>query len=515
MASTQDKPTQAPTIPLNVKEQLEATASRFWTTVTKKDGEGIVPFSKAALVPNDDVDDATNRTSCNNPNGIQVMINTMFASCTMGNNFDTDSLGSNPSLLKNSDLSRTVNTSALTPSSSNGETSSPTRVTPSPLHQKPSGVKAELLESSKALFKSNHEIAQEAIHRLRKQHQLEQSEKLVSNSLYESEAAVDVERYSLVSARSSMFSGNPSTLSFNPSTLTNNRTLSTFDAEESQVRKASLQKLLADRAKQNEKQKPDVYKFQEHSFFPASSPDAPGKTRKEKRVREKIMRNKGVPKEVTSASPMRMLKNRNNDRQKHLLNSTPNSKNSLFTDDFNAQCEASANDSWDIENDGISDITQSTVDRMVLALAQHVRVFPEEAAALNRIHSDVTDPAPKKSALRKIQETQADYSFPILSGNPGFSTSKQRTYGSTGTQSFFTKATHSTATMDFAKTWKIDEQKFWDSEVAKEFKTPTKQRRNESSTITTATTPTTLFTQTPPSFFREEQVAFPNEFAEI
>ena len=526
MASTQDTPMQVPNPPLNVKEQLE----EFLNSVSKKVPKGLT--NRAGVE-----DDATNRTSCNNPNGIQGMLNTMFASCTMGH-IDTDSLGSNPSLLKN----KTVATSALTPSSSNGETSAPHHVTPSPLHRKSSAATAELLEQSRALFKSNHDIAQEAIHRLRKQHQLEQSEKLVSNSLYESEVAVDTERMSLLSARSSMFSNNQSTLSYNPSTLTNNRTLSTYDAEQSQIRKASLQKLIANRAKKNANVLENKYQ-QEHSFFPASTPDAPGKSRKEKRVREKLMRNKGVPKEVTSASPMRMLKNRNNERQKRVLN-TPDS---LFNDDFNARCEANANDSWDIENDGISDITQSTVDRMVLAISQHVRVFPEEAEALTRIHSDVTDPAPKKGAmLRSIDEKHTDHSFPILSsGKAGFSPPRtrsanksgmtpahlQRTYGSTGTQSFFTKTTHSTATNDFANAWKIDEQKFWDSEVAKEspqkhqFRTPTKHgrrnRRGESSkdTITTATvtTPNTLFTspQTPPSFFREAEITFPNDFAEI
>eukprot|EP00531_Pseudo-nitzschia_arenysensis_P001481 CAMPEP_0116127060 /NCGR_PEP_ID=MMETSP0329-20121206/6647_1 /TAXON_ID=697910 /ORGANISM="Pseudo-nitzschia arenysensis, Strain B593" /LENGTH=562 /DNA_ID=CAMNT_0003621151 /DNA_START=509 /DNA_END=2197 /DNA_ORIENTATION=+ len=529
MASTQDKPSQAPNAPLNVKEQLEATATRFWTSVTKgnEGGEGTdgvkVPGVPVGLFakksPSNDGDEQKETKQ----NSFQFIVNTMFSSCTTGgNNFDTLSQdGSVPSLLKQANRSKTVATTALTPSPSGaGDSSSPEKVTPSPLHQQKTGsaVKTAIQETSKTLFKNNHDVAQEAIFRLREQHRLGKSEKLVTDSLYESEMAVDTERASLISTRSSMFS--PSTLSMNPSTLSNNRTLSTFqDSERQASRKASLQKLISNRAKKNAK---IPAKRQELSFFPASKPKD---TRKDKRMKEKLKRNKGVPKEVTPTSPMRMLRSRNNERQKHLLNKTADSEEQLFSDDFNAQCEANENvdDSWDIENDGISDITQSTVDRMVRAISQHLRVFPEEAETLNRIHSDMTDPAPKKGASSDHFLSGGGVAGfgRIVTPPRGQKSTKMapdilnRTFGSVGTKSFFTKTTQSTQTNDFANVWKIDEQRFWDSEVAKESKQDLvkpkspgkltvvkKSKRLDSSTITTATTPTTLFTSPhSPSFF--------------
>ena len=574
MTATQDKPMQTPNAPLNVKEQLEASVNRFWTSVTSnnKGNDGGLVTNGAIKVPGipvglfakrsssrDEHEAQNHTTSCNHPNGIQFMLNTMFSSCTTGgHDLDTDSNNGSedaPSLLQEVQRSRTELTTALTTSSSRGETSAPVPVTPSPLHQQKSkqvsAVKAAIQESSKNLFKNNHEIAQEAIHRLRQQHQLDQSEQLVTNSLYDSEVAVDAERCSLLSTRSSMFSNNNSTLSFNPSTLSNNRTLSTFQdsAQEktSQSRKTALQKLISNRANKrdakipaNANMKPSTNnhnKNQEHSFFPASKPkDVPRTTRKERRIREKLKRNKGVPKEVTPTSPIRMLRSRNNQRQKQLLNSTISSEDKLFNNDFNAQCEAYGNQeaekSWDMNDDGISDISQLTVDRMVRAISQHLRVFPEEAELLNRIHSDLTDPAPVKGNSEDL--------FPMLGGDvAGFSRMVTpprggvsqatkgmspalltRNFGSVGTRSFFTKTTHSTQTNDFANAWKVDEQNFWDSEVANENKfNPWKgtnesspgtfklkkrnQKRCESSTITTATTPTTLFSSphSPPSFF--------------
>lgn len=523
MASTQDKPSQAPNAPLNVKEQLEATATRFWTSVTKgnEGGEGKVPGVPVGLFDKRSSSNDGDEPKETKQNSLQFIVNTMFSSCTTGgNNFDTLSQdGSVPSLLKHASRSKTVATTAITPSTSGaGESSSPEKVTPSPLHQQKSCsvVKTAIQETSKTLFKNNHDVAQEAIFRLREQHRLDKSERLVTDSLYESEMAVDTERASLISTRSSMFS--PSTLSMNPSTLSNNRTLSTFQESERQgSRKASLQKLISNRAKKNAK---IPAKRQELSFFPASKPKD---TRKDKRIKEKLKRNKGVPKEVTPTSPMRMLRSRNNERQKHLLNKTANSQEKLFNDDFNAQCAANENadDSWDIENDGISDITQSTVDRMVIAISQHLRVFPEEAETLNRIHSDMTDPAPKKGTDHFLTGGDVAGFGRIATPPRGEKSTKMapdilnRTFGSVGTKSFFTKTTQSTQTNDFANAWKIDEQKFWDSEVAKESqqdflkpKSPGKltvvkrSKRLDSSTITTATTPTTLFTSPhSPSFF--------------
>jgi len=518
---------------------------------------------------------------------LQFVLNSMFSSCTSGgNDFEIDSIDDSTiapsSLLKHTARSRTGATTAITPTSSREETCTTGPVTPSPLHQpKPvSAVKSALKESSKILFTNNHDIAEEAIHRLRQQHQRDHAEKIVTDSLYESEVAVDTERDRSVRSKTpSMFSNNPSMLSLNPSTMTNYRTVSSSLQEPERAkqqqqqpssRKSSVQKSMAPRqtssnqnniAKAPAANKPSgktlVRARQEHSFFPASRPrDAPGSSRQEQqRLKDKLQRNKGVPKEVTPTSPIRMLKTRNKQRQKQILNA-PSTDDNFVDANFNNNDERDenrdANDSWDIGNDGISDITEATVDRMILAIAKHIRVFPEEAETLNRIHSDITDPAPIRGAIQNNDASSVEASsyqfFPMIGGAvAGFTNGATlvtpprggdahatkgmsphlftRNIGSNANHSFFSKTTQSTQTNDFANVWKIDEQQFWDTEVANEsnkdlFKghtspsrmTVMKRRKQRSGTTTTATsitvatTPTTSFSshQSPLSRFHRK-----------
>ena len=562
---------KAPASPLKVKEQLEATASRFWTSVTMannnnnnnkgpttNDALGIPMglFTKKSFGSSEEAQN-NGHGPCHipQPNSLKLVLNTMFSSCTTGRdntNFETDSHcdGSTvPSLLQHASHSRTAATTALTPtnsrsfSSSRGETSAPGPVTPSPLHkQQPNETQSQTqhqkqVAAVKTLFKNNHDIAQEAIHRLRQQHQREQIEKVIvaNNSLnYESsEVAVDTERdhsvfsHSILSKNPSLLSANaPSTLSMGPSTLaSNNRTVSSSLLEpqaqaqakqplhhQSQSRRSSLQKLISNRsvkktAKMASEKTPVRTAAHQghHSFFPASKPKDLLKTttnkeqqqqqQQQQRLKKKLRRNKGVPKEVaTPASPMRRtLKHRNMQRQKQILNGS-NHGDDVF---FGTGDEQDANDSWDMNDDGISDITHATVDRMVFAISQHLRVFPEEAETLNRVHSDVTDPVPKRGATKKkihtgdnTNTTSSDQLFPMIGGDVagfskivtpprgggGYSPVKKgmspglftRNIGSVGTRSFFTKTTQSTLSQDFANAWKVDEQRFWDTEVAKE-----------------------------------------------
>ena len=566
---------QGPNSTLNVKDQLEATANRFWTSVTmnNKGKDGGIVDREAIKVPgapggssgsSSSVDKS--KTQCIQQNPLQFVFTSMFASCTSGaGNYEVDSDNGAPSLLEHASHSRVVLTKTITPTSSRsssrlsirGETPATQEVTPSPLKQQrpASAVKSAIQESSKNLFKNDRDMAQEAIHRLRQQHQRDLVEKVVSDSLNGSEAAGDTDLdKSILSRNPSLLSANPSTLSGGPSTLTNTRTLSTVNygtisssmhirggtvtssmhnrtgtvssskhtrtgtvssskhtrtgasstiKEESgkmnqqqQSKKSSFQKFISPRMnKKNLKtassktspEKAPARTRKEHSFFPASTPkDATAKSSKDVR-KKKLRRSKGVPKEVKPTSPIRTLKNRDTQRQKQILNA-PNSDNKFFAD-FDNEGKATenrdANESWDMENDGVSDITQSTVDRMVRAISKHIRVFPEEAENLNRIHSDVTDPAPKHSSIISENEVSAEPQFfPMVGGDvagfrltpprrnrpKGMSPPKfTRNLGSTGTGSFFTNTTHSTQTSnDFANAWKIDEQKFWDGEVEKE-----------------------------------------------
>lgn len=154
---------------------------------------------------------------------------------------------------------------------------------------------------------------------------------------------------------------------------------------------------------------------------------------------------------------------------------------------------------FDFEDDGVSVITQETVDEMIHALEQEQVLFPD-APILNRVHSDVTDRIDASFAdwrdtlnlsamsgaantsldlmiegltLHEQQEDFSDYcaadraSSRIAAGmmGPPILTREGR---SSGTRSFFTRTTHSTQTEDFACTWMRDEQQYWDTLVREE-----------------------------------------------
>mmetsp|Transcript_25366 Transcript_25366/g.59397 ORF Transcript_25366/g.59397 Transcript_25366/m.59397 type:complete len:672 (+) Transcript_25366:580-2595(+) len=582
MTAVPHKQMQPPASPLNMKQQLEATANRFWTSVTtnKKDkDDGIVdggaikgPSFPDAVYESQSSSDRS-KAQCIQHNPLHSIFTSMFASCTTGaNSYEMDSDDGAkplPSLLEHASHSKVVLSKTITPTSSRsssrlstrGETPATQAVTPLPLQeQRPaSAVKTALKESSKNMFKNDHDMAQEAIHRLRQQYKRDLAEKIVNESLNGSELAgdTDIDR-SVLSRNPSLFSGNPSTLSGGPSTLSNNRTLSTVNhgtisssmhmragtvsssmhnrtgtvsssmhnrtgtvssgmhtrtgssstihehvttiheqvKQQQQSKKSSLQKFISPRLNKKNVKTSSKTPFEKasaparkgHSFFPASTPkDRPAKSQKDPR-KKKLRRSNGVPKEVRPTSPVRTLKNRNNQRQKEILNGS-NDDDKFFVDfdnDGKDNENRDANESWDMGNDGISDITQSTVDKMVLAISQHLRVFPEEAENLNRIHSDVTDPAPKRGAIINDKDvTAASEFFPMVGGDvAGFTITPERrrvakgmsppkftrNIGSTGTESFFTKTTQSTQTNDFANAWRIDEQKFWDGEVEKQAK---------------------------------------------
>lgn len=601
MTAAPHKRMQPPASPLNVKKQLEATANRFWTSVTMNDktiDDGIVEEKKMEA-PGVSVGPCGSggKKQSNQQNPLQLILTTMFGSCTTGGNYDTDSVDGAepvPSLLEHASHSRVVLTKTITTSRSRsrGDTSTIPEVTPSPIHEQrsASAVKSAIQESSKNLFKNDRDKAEEAIQRLRLQHQLDHSERMVNESLNGSELKEDITVHSknpsLLSNPPSLLSKNPSLLSGNPSTLgstlSNNRTVSSVNhgtitssmhiragtvsssmhnragtvassmhnrtvasstiqepvqaKQQQQSRKSSLQKFISPRtnkknvktsSSKNATGKAPVRTRQDHSFFPASKPkDGPAKSRRGDPRKNKLRRNKGVPKVVRPVSP---LKTRNTHRQKQILNST-NGEGKFFTDFVEGKESENrdADESWDIENDGVSDITQVTVDRMVRAISQHVKVFPEEAENLNRIHSDVTDPAPTPGTLlRDDNDLVEPQFFPMPGGDvAGFKISPPRGRGrpkgmspprfarniGSMDNSFFTGTTQSTQTNDFANAWRIDEQKFWDKEVEKEasknlvkfdnnnvFKSPSRmvisktRRGGATSTYTSTTTATTSF----------------------
>jgi hypothetical protein len=136
-------------------------------------------------------------------------------------------------------------------------------------------------------------------------------------------------------------------------------------------------------------------------------------------------------------------------------------------------------DIFDFDDDGVSAITQETVDEMILILQQQQNDSPDQLI-LNRVYSDTTDPidgsngkwneqsffAPGGDFGKTIASTGAFFSYV----EPGMTPPRLiRENRSSETRSFFTKTTHShsTQTDDF-NAWKKDEQNYWDSLVARE-----------------------------------------------
>ena len=552
-----------PSSPLNVKEQIEASATRFWSSVkqlsiedamndtnkkTSDTGGGAfkVPGVPVGLFSTGNCtmggglqqsisssDEDPKKTPSTPQNPLQFVVNAMFSSCTsMGNHFDNDSsVGSvaggpvkkndsgkfsNPKMTRSRAVTALTSGTTITPSSSRGEgTATAEPITPSPLHQpkRPTvTARSSFQESSKNLFKNNHDIAEEAIKHLRQQQQRVNAQELINETnMYASEIAVDTER--------------------DPSQRSNIRTVSPIQRLQAHSQPSSQLSSLLQPISHRLKSKTvknlnpsgvtPLRNRQEHTFFPASKPrDPPGTTRQEQRIREKQERIKGVPKEVTPSPPRTSART----KQKR-------GKSSSSGDHFFGATKGAAGDgiddqdtntsSWDLENDGISVITQNTVDRMVFAIGQQLRVFPEEADNLNRVHSDVTDPVPNQTTTgdndadiqnnnnntrnkNASSEKASSELFPMIGGAvAGFTLAATtlrtntsnvvvtptrgrdapdskgvmmsmppslftRNVGSSGTRSFFTKTTYSTQTNDFANAWRLDEQNFWDSEVAKQ-----------------------------------------------
>ena len=131
-------------------------------------------------------------------------------------------------------------------------------------------------------------------------------------------------------------------------------------------------------------------------------------------------------------------------------------------------------DLFHFDDDGVSAITQVTVDEMMRDLEQQQKDFAN-AFLMNRVYSDVTDPVERsfghwkdgnlfssmegdpRTITQLPDPTESEFSPPTLT----------RQTRSSGTRSFFTKnTTHSNQTDEF-DAWKMEEQQYWDSLVAK------------------------------------------------
>ena len=177
-----------------------------------------------------------------------------------------------------------------------------------------------------------------------------------------------------------------------------------------------------------------------HAFFPktsvssASPPTtAVGRktkftTRHEQRMQEKADRIKDVPTKVlvkktvvvppgapsspSPPSPVLPALNDNTGTRR-----TPKGATAAAAES-SASSSGSSSSSWDMEQDGISVITQTTVNRMVVAIEQHIRVFPEDTDTLTRVYSDLTDPVDQTTFTTPPESDhgRSHLFFPMLGG---------------------------------------------------------------------------------------------------
>jgi hypothetical protein len=131
--------------------------------------------------------------------------------------------------------------------------------------------------------------------------------------------------------------------------------------------------------------------------------------------------------------------------------------------------------SFDIDDDGVSTITQETID----VLVKKTDTANPTVSYLNRVYSDSTDPidgpfAEWEKAFDMEENAKAVGSLPSMPqagrkvlqsmSPPRFSLETR----STDTHSFFTRTSHSTQTEDVHSAWKKGEQEYWSSLVATE-----------------------------------------------
>jgi hypothetical protein len=126
-------------------------------------------------------------------------------------------------------------------------------------------------------------------------------------------------------------------------------------------------------------------------------------------------------------------------------------------------------DIFDFDDDGVSVITQETVDELMRQLEQQQKDFPQNSL-LNRVYSDDTDPVNQSfEHLKKNTGSQAsNYINDFTPEGRHMSPPRlTRQNLSSETRSFFTKTTSSSQTDDFSE-WKQEEQHYWDSQVAQD-----------------------------------------------
>jgi hypothetical protein len=469
-----------PHSPLTVKEQFEASATRFWSTVTSLNLE---EPAKHGCVESS----AHHPSDAERAVSIHSVLHAVFGSCTAGSTYEGQPHNRPPA------KHAANHSNPITPSSSRGGGTTLELVGPPDATRTTSGsseadhrigkkFRSSSSSSRKKFFADSHDRAEEAVLHLREQQLHHQQQLDVKQQHHEEQQQQQTppERERHCDARH-----------------VQDRKAKPDPPEVVPRRKSPFQT----RTPNHKKTRP-TSGIEHHAFFPASNPQT---------TKLHPPSKPAVPKEV--ASPARKPRGKTSDAPP--THTSPPLRNVEST---SAQNDKDNDDVsyFDFEDDGVSMITQETIDEMVLALEQEQILFPD-APVLNRVYSDVTDRIDasfadwKETLNLSVMSSTANTSlFPMIEGRTpqeqldftgqcgdrissrfaaGMSPPRLTRQGqSSGTRSFFTKTTHSTQTDDFACAWKRDEQQYWDS-LVKEETTPGVGNTRSNPSATSPTSP--------------------------
>ncbi|KAG7368571.1 hypothetical protein IV203_031314 [Nitzschia inconspicua] len=395
--------------PLTVKEQFEASANRFWTSVRNLNNEETVKGknvqeqqSRTTSSSESQEDDTVQAVS------FQSVIHAVFGSCTTGASYEgmknMRSLSTGTSTEPHSRQSITQDLS-----NSTGESDQPVSRRAVVKSQVPSVPTT----SRTKFFQDSRDRAEEAVLHLREQ-QLQQQR--------------DLERLNQQQLRQKQYEK-----------IVSSRVSAVKSPQN--ANKTTLQQ---------------SYHNGHPSFFPVSKPtgrDPPGALR--------TAANLSVPKEVSSPPRCGLV-----------------SRNGIptFATTYPNIGSTPGDDIFDFEDDGVSVITQITVDEMMRQQELQQRDFPNDFL-LNLVYSDVTDPV--NQSFRQLKQECARGEASINDLNTFLIEERQmspprltRQNRSSETRSFVTKTTSSSHSDDFSA-WKQEEQYYWESQVAKDESTET------------------------------------------
>lgn len=409
--------------PLTVKEQFEASATRFWSSMRNLNIEETMKAKNHQEQSSQSASShETQEANTVQAVSFQSVIHAVFGSCTTGASYEgfqkarSLSVGSSSSHVFSRDGgSAEPHSKQIFPLGFGGSAGNE-RPKIRRAFSKTQGTTPPVGPRTK-FFQDNRERAEEAVLHLREQ-QLQQQQDL-EHQQQQHQRQKEYER------------------------IVSNRALQS--------------KSLQHKTEGTPQESPNLPSKEHPSFFPASKPttgrDPPGALR--------TTTNPAVPKEVSSPARRGCARE----------NGVPAVATAYQTKDSGPD-----DDIFDFDGDGVSVITQETVDEMMRQLELQQKDFPNNFL-LYRVYSDDTDPVDQSFGHLNKGSTRGEVSIDELNNflsegrymSPPRLTRQNR---SSETRSLFTKTTNSSHSDDFSA-WKEEEQRYWNSQVAKDESTET------------------------------------------